>query len=187
MGVAATPMLITSRPAAVSPSWQAAASSGELSRPSKPRATRLPPLRFTSVPKVRPMARASAGWMVRPTMPRMSYSRSTVGSNLCAVSVMQCSSGSSARLRTASAFIGKAQAAHFLGIEDVAQIDDTGLAHQLLQAPRIEAAELGPFGDDHQHVRTGRGVVGGLGKGEARQQAGRFLHALGIEGHDPRP
>src|ERR1700727_477055 len=34
-------------------------------------------------PKQRPMANASAGPSVRPTMPRMSYSRSEVGSKSC--------------------------------------------------------------------------------------------------------
>ena len=39
--------------------------------------------RATMEPKQRPMAKASSGWRVFPTIPRMSYSRSGVGRNWC--------------------------------------------------------------------------------------------------------
>src|SRR5260370_22009912 len=69
-----------------------------------------------------------------------------------------------ARPGTAYAFIGKTQAAHFLGVEDVAQVDDPRLAHRLLQPSRIEAAEVAPFGDADQHIGRGRPFLGSLGE-----------------------
>ena len=56
-----------------SPGWTAC-------RRSRPQPSS-PPLRATMMPKQRPMANASASDSVRPTVPRMSYSRSVVGSN----------------------------------------------------------------------------------------------------------
>src|SRR5580700_7513570 len=133
------------------------------------------------------MARASAECTVSPTMPRMSYSRRMVGSNWCAGWLIQTPDGrdfSVARLGPAHAFIGEAQAAHFLGVEDVAQIDDARLAHDLLDTPRIESAELVPFGDHDQHVRFEGRLVSRLGKGDAGDHAPGLLHPLGIESDD---
>src|SRR5579883_2368621 len=67
-------------PEAVSPSTSARSSAGELRRPSRPTAIRLPSFSATIEPKLRPMACASASCSVWPTTPRMSYSRKIVGS-----------------------------------------------------------------------------------------------------------
>src|SRR5215218_996277 len=136
------------------------------------------------------MARASAACTSLPTTPRMSYSRRMLGSNLCAVWLIQKSSvaGTSvARLGTAYPLIGEAQATHLLGIEDIAQIDDARLAHHLLDTPRIEAAKLVPLGDHDQDIRLERRLVGGLGEGDALQDLAQLRHALWIERHDPGP
>src|SRR5688572_255856 len=136
------------------------------------------------------MARASAACTCLPTTPRMSYSRRMVGSNLCAVWLIRKAPvgwTSGARLGTAYPLISEAQAAHLLGIEDVAQIYDARLAHHLLDTTRIEAAELVPLGDHDQDIRLERRLVGGLGEGDARQHATGFCHALGIEGDDLGP
>ena len=73
------PIRTTSIPDALSPSTSACSSMGELTRPSYPTATFLPPASASIVPKPRPMARASSAPKVSPMMPRMSYSRRTVG------------------------------------------------------------------------------------------------------------
>src|SRR5262249_19587241 len=128
--------------------------------------------------------RASATCSVSPTTPRMSYSRRIVGSNLCAVWLIkssECKVRSIARLGPADALIHKPQSAHLLGIEDVAQVDDAGLAHHLLDTPRIEAAELMPLRDHNQHVGAGRRLIGGFRKGDVRQQLAGFGHAFRIE------
>lgn len=56
------------------------------------------------------------------------------------------------RDRPADTVISEPERPHLLGVEDVAQVDDARLAHHFLEAAGIEAAELVPFGDDHQHV-----------------------------------
>src|SRR3954467_4766855 len=79
MAVGPRPIRTASQPLLRSPSTSRASGPGELSRPSRPTATRRPPARRTKVPKVRPTASASASPSVSPTTPRMSYSRSDVG------------------------------------------------------------------------------------------------------------
>src|SRR6185437_2317778 len=81
IGVGPRPIFRASMPLARRPHTTAASISGLDSRPSYPTATFVPPARATTVPKQRPMAKASSAFNVRPTMPRMSYSRSDVGSN----------------------------------------------------------------------------------------------------------
>src|SRR5580658_9180581 len=76
-------MFTTSIPLARNPFDSASLSSTLDSLPSKPIAVVVPPARATMEPKQRPMAHASAVDKVRPTMPRMSYSRSEVGSKSC--------------------------------------------------------------------------------------------------------
>src|SRR5215469_11146260 len=73
-------MRTTSTPDIARPSTNALSSAGELNLPSRPTATRLPPLSPTTAAKLRPIARASASCSVWPTTPRMSYSRRMVGS-----------------------------------------------------------------------------------------------------------
>src|SRR5215472_11899590 len=73
-------MRTTSAPCALSPSTRAASSSGDVSRPSYPTATRRLPVLAT---KARPSAWASAAKRLVPTMPRMSYSRRIAGSKRC--------------------------------------------------------------------------------------------------------
>src|SRR5690242_5478413 len=79
IGVGPRPTRSTSMPPANNPSISAPSSSGELTRPSRPTATRLPPASSTTAAKARPRARALAGDKVSPTMPRTSYSRKIVG------------------------------------------------------------------------------------------------------------
>src|SRR3954471_3636680 len=79
MAVGPRPMRTTSQPLLRSPSTSRASSPGELSRPSRPTATRRPPARRTKVPKLRPTASASSSPSVSPTTPLISYSRRDVG------------------------------------------------------------------------------------------------------------
>src|SRR6185437_4092653 len=72
-------MRCVSIPPSPSPAISASSSIGELSRPSRPTATRLPPASDTICAKARPIAWASAAVSVSPTTPRMSYSRRMVG------------------------------------------------------------------------------------------------------------
>src|SRR6185312_12781179 len=81
MGVGPSPVRTTSIPPPVSPSTSAASSAGELSLPSRPTATRLPPFSARTAAKARPSARASPSPSVSPTIPRTSYSRRMVGLN----------------------------------------------------------------------------------------------------------
>src|SRR5580704_13235454 len=83
IGVGPRPMFTTSIPLARNPFDNASLSSTLDSLPSKPIAVVVPPARATMEPKQRPMANASAVDKVRPTIPRMSYSRSEVGSKSC--------------------------------------------------------------------------------------------------------
>src|ERR1051326_2658815 len=76
-------MSSTSMPLARKPSDSAALKSRLDSRPSRRIAAVVPPARTTIEPKQRPIAKASAADSVRPTMPRISYSRSEVGSKSC--------------------------------------------------------------------------------------------------------
>src|SRR6185295_11214852 len=106
-------------PQAVRPSTSAARSSGEECRPSRPTLTRRPPASRTTVPKLRPTARASAAARVSPTRPRMSYSRRTVESNAWRMLASRAVLASAP-----DAGIGDAGLGHLVGVVEIAQVDD---------------------------------------------------------------
>src|SRR3712207_3265308 len=154
MGVATRPTRSTSSPQARRPATSCGSMSGEDRRPSYPTATLAPPFRTMTEPKQRPMAKASSGFKVSPTMPRMSYSRSTVGLKRWLKTVIAWSSKTFAAGVSGPAYgvVAKSRGAHRLRVVYVPEIQQHVPAHRLAKPRRGEGAELVPFGEQHQRV-----------------------------------
>src|SRR5687768_16247494 len=81
---------------------------------------------------------------------------------------------------TADAEIAEAVPRHVLAAIDIAQIDQTGRYHELLQRAKIESAEFLPFGHDHQDIRPVSDLIGARAELDALEGRARGLHAGGV-------
>src|SRR5690242_2353550 len=86
------------------------------------------------------------------------------------------------RFSNSNARMVEASARDLIRTIDVAQVDQHGLGHRLLETGEIKRAELLPFGDDHQRGGALRAVIGVLAEGDVGDIRLRLLHALGIVG-----
>ena len=89
--------------------------------------------------------------------------------------------------RTANTGEVEAMACNFVRLIDIAKIDQHGCCHGLPQTVEIKVAELIPFGDDDQTIRTFRSLVGSGGIIHIVKQRSCNFHSDGIECPDDRP
>ena len=68
--------------------------------------------------------------------------------------------------------VGESVLLHDLGVEEVAAIDDDGIAQGGVDALQVEGGELAPVGENEQGVGVAGGGIGILGKPQAAGRRG---------------
>ncbi len=88
---------------------------------------------------------------------------------------------------TSDAEVREAVPGHGVGVEEIASVDDDGIAQGLLESGEVECGELAPVGEDEQCVCCFGGGVGVCGEAEMRgggDDGGGPRHGCGIVGGD---